>query len=170
MVLGMPLPSTDFRALVVDPSTHMAGLVTLMLHSLKIRAVDEAGDIPHAKAFLDNRPYDLVLIDAQLGGEANYALIRSLRQTDGHLNRNAPVIMMAATPDTAMIAAARDAGVTEFLRKPFSAHHIQLRIEAIRNAPREFVAADTYAGPDRRRRAATGTPQRRASDTTKKSA
>jgi two-component system chemotaxis response regulator CheY len=166
----MSQPSTDFRALVVDPSTHMAGLVTLMLHSLKIRAVDEAGDIPHARAFLDNRPYDLVLIDTHLGGEGNFALIRSVRQTEGHANRNTPIIMMAASPDAAMITAARDAGVTEFLRKPFSAHHIELRIEAIRNAPRDFVTAESYAGPDRRRRAAAGTPQRRASDPTKRSA
>ena len=166
----MSQPSTDFRALVVDRSTHMAGLVTLMLHSLKIRAVDEAGDIPHARVFLANRPYDLVLIDAHLSGESNYDLIRTLRITEGHANRHTPIIMMAAAPDAAMIAAARDAGVTEFLRKPFSAHHIQLRIEAIRNAPREFVTAESYAGPDRRRRSAAGTPQRRAADTAKKSA
>ena len=32
--------TADFRAFVADPSTHMAGLITLMLHSLNIRAVD----------------------------------------------------------------------------------------------------------------------------------
>jgi DNA-binding response OmpR family regulator len=161
---------TDFRALVADPSTHMAGLVTLMLHSLKIRAVDEAIDLGRAAGFLSQRPYDLMLIDAHLGGEDNYALIRNLRQDANHPNRDLPIIMMAASPDAAMIVAARDAGVTEFLRKPFSAHHIQLRIEAIRSAPREFVAVETYAGPDRRRRTAPGTPHRRAADTGKKSA
>ena len=31
----------ELRTLVADPSPHMAGLVTLMLHSLKIKAVDE---------------------------------------------------------------------------------------------------------------------------------
>ena len=166
----MTQPSTDFRALVADPSTHMAGLVTLMLHSIKVRAVDEAVDLQRAATFLGHRPYDLVLIDAHLGGEDNYALIRKLRQTADHPNRNVPIIMMAASPDAAMIAAARDAGVSEFLRKPFSAHHIELRIEAIRNAPREFVTAESYAGPDRRRRSAPAAEQRRAGDTAKKSA
>jgi two-component system chemotaxis response regulator CheY len=164
----MTQPSTDFRALVADPSTHMAGLVTLMLHSIKVRGVDEAVNLQRAALLLGQRPYDLVLIDAHLGGEDNYALIRNLRQTAGHPNRDVPIIMMAASPDAAMIAAARDAGVSEFLRKPFSAHHIQLRIEAIRNAPREFVTAETYAGPDRRRRNTPATKHRRASDTSKK--
>ena len=120
---------------------------------------------------LGQRPYDSVLlIDAQLGGEDGFGLIRSLRKAADHLNSHIPIIMMASTPSAALIVAARDAGVTEFLRKPFSAQHIQLRIEAIRNAPREFVAAETYAGPDRRRRNApcpVSSP-RRASDTAKR--
>jgi hypothetical protein len=63
-----------------------------------------------------------------------------------------------------MIAAARDAGVTEFLRKPFSAEHIGLRLDAIRKAPRAFVEATDYAGPPRRRPPWGGGAPRRASD------
>ncbi|MEO9230237.1 MAG: response regulator [Devosia sp.] len=162
--------TTEFRALVADPSTHMAGLVTLMLHSLKVRAVDEASDIQHAAQFIAYRPYSLVLLDAQLGGEEDYVMIRRLRQTEGHLNRNVPIIMMASTPSASMIENARDAGVNEFLRKPFSAQHIQLRIEAMRKSPREFVTVGDYAGPDRRRRETAGAPERRAADAHKRSA
>lgn len=79
-------------------------------------------------------------------------LVRGLRQSPDGLNRETPVIMMAAAPDTLRIAAARDAGVTEFLRKPFAATHLAARLDAIANQPREFIEAETYAGPDRRRR------------------
>ena len=161
----------EIRALVADPSSHMAGLVTLMLHSLKVRAVDEASDLQHLTAILARRPYDLMLIDDHLGGENDFQVIRTLRQSVDHPNRLIPIIMMAAGPDARLIAMARDAGVTEFLRKPFSAQHIGLRLDSIRNAPREFVEAETFAGPDRRRRELSATPHRRASDTTgKKSA
>jgi hypothetical protein len=78
--------------------------------------------------------------------------------------------MMAATPSAALIAAARDAGVTEFLRKPFAAQHIALRMEAFQASPREFVTVDSYMGPDRRRRIVADAPQRRAADTSKRSA
>lgn len=157
-------PSAEIRALVADPSTHMAGLVTLMLHTLKIRAVDEAIDLRRAAAALGRRPYNIVLIDEKLGGEDDFELIRTVRRSADHPNRTTPIIMMAAIPTAETIKAARDAGITEFLRKPFSAQHIQLRLDAIRNAPRDFVDSDIYAGPDRRRRELNGQPRRRAVD------
>lgn len=160
----MSAPIPEFRALIADPSTHMAGLVTLMLHSLKIRGVDEAGDPRQAEALLARRPYNLVLLDDALGSAEDFALVRKLRQAADHPNRAVPIIMMASAPEAGLIVRARDAGVTEFLRKPFSAQHIQLRLDAIRRAPRQFIDADGYAGPDRRRRDVTGKPQRRASD------
>ena len=160
----MSQPAADFRVLVADPSTHMAGLATLMLHSLKVRAVDEVADTAHAAESLSRRPYDLVLIDSHLGGEADFGMIRSLRQSKDHPNRATPIIMMAGTPSAAMIAAARDADVSEFLRKPFSAQHIQLRLDAIRAAPRAFVETEAYAGPDRRRRTQAVGVGRRAAD------
>ena len=167
----MSTPQPEFRALVADPSTHMAGLVTLMLHSLKIRAVDEVGDVRRAAQALSRKPYDVVLIDEQLSGTDGFDMIRTLRQSADHPNRLVPIIMMAVAPDAKMIADARDAGVNEFLRKPFSAQHVALRLEAIRKAPREFVDTQAYVGPDRRRREIGGVGRRRASDgSTKQSA
>lgn len=163
-------PAADFRALVADRSVHMAGLATEMLHSLRIRLVDEVHHLTAVERALSTQTYRLVLIDAELGPNEDLALIRKLRQTDGHPNRDVPIIMMAATPSTALIAAARDAGVTEFLRKPFAAQHIALRLDAIQAAPRQFVSAETYAGPDRRRRTVAGAPHRRAADDSKQSA
>ncbi len=160
--MSTPAPTT--RVLVADPSSHMAGLVTLMFHSLKIRAVDEVGDIQRATEALSRRSYDLILIDEQLSGTDDFAMIRTLRKSADHPNRAVPIIMMATAPDARMIAAARDAGVTEFLRKPFSAQHIALRLETIRNAPRQFVETQAYVGPDRRRRAIGGIGRRRSSD------
>lgn len=157
-------PSPQMRALVADPSTHMAGIVSVMLHTLKIRSVDTTVDLAHTAAALSRRAYAVLLIDEQLGGDDGFEMIRLLRRTADHPNRAVPIIMMAATPDAEMIKAARDAGVTEFLRKPFSAQHIQLRLDSIRKAPREFVESPVYAGPDRRRREIAGQPRRRAAD------
>jgi two-component system, chemotaxis family, chemotaxis protein CheY len=151
-------------ALVADPSSHMAALAAVMLRSIDIKNVEATVDLPGTAAELARHPYGLILIDEQLGGDVGFAMIRKMRQTEGHPNRQTPIIMMAAAPDARMIAAARDAGVTEFLRKPFSAEHIGLRLAAIRKAPRPFVAAESYAGPDRRRRVVAGADRRRASD------
>ena len=155
---------TKLHVLVADPSSHMAALVAQMLHSLKIRSVDALVDRDPIISELNRRPFDLILIDEQMAGGNDFALIRSLRQSASHPNRLTPIIMLAAAPDAKMIATARDAGVTEFLRKPFSAEHIQLRIDALRKAPRPFVEAEHYAGPDRRRKRVASQAQRRASD------
>jgi CheY-like chemotaxis protein len=160
----MPAKPQKLSALVADPSSHMAALAAVMLKSLGIRNVSATVDLPHTAAELAQHPYGLILIDEQLGGEAGFAMIRKMRQTGTHPNRETPIIMMASAPDARMIAAARDAGVTEFLRKPFSAEHIGLRLAAISKAPRAFVEARDYAGPDRRRRTVSGAAARRATD------
>jgi len=61
------------------------------------------------------------------------------------------------------IKRARDAGVTEFLRKPFSAQHVESRPKTIPGAPREFISATAYTGPDRRRRTGTYSGKERRS-------
>jgi DNA-binding response OmpR family regulator len=155
---------TPLRALVADPSSHMAALIAQMLHSLKIRSVEATVNLERTASELGRRSYDLILLDEQIAGGEGFEMIRGIRQTADHSNRSTPIIMMAAAPDARMIAAARDAGVTEFLRKPFSAEHIRLRIEAMRAAPRPFVEAESYAGPDRRRKHASTGQRRRAGD------
>jgi CheY-like chemotaxis protein len=155
--------NSTLRALVADPSPHMAELVGSMLHTLKVRSVVAIGDAGRLAAAIAARPYDLLLVDVEIARLGDFAAIRTLRQQAGHPNRHLPVIVMAAAPDAKMIAAARDAGVTEFLRKPFAPQHIALRLDALRQAPRPFVESDAYVGPDRRRRVADA-PKRRAAD------
>ena len=161
----MAKPESELRALIADPSPHMADLVVLMLRSLGIRFVDSVRSLPDAAARLAGHRYGLMLLDADLGIADRFQALRALRQTADHPNRHIPVIMMAASPDAATVAAARDAGVDEFLRKPFSAEHIKLRLDAIRSGSRQFVETEVYNGPDRRRRTAPGAKRRRASDT-----
>lgn len=163
-------PAADFRALVADRSVHMAGLIGEMLRSLKIRLVDEAHDLAAVEKAISSQVYHLVLLDAALAPGDDLGLVHKLRLAEEHPNRNVPIIMMAGTPSASMITTARDAGVNEFLRKPFAAQHIALRMEAIQASPREFVTVDSYVGPDRRRRTVAGAPHRRAADTSKQTA
>ena len=161
----MPHQISRISALVADPSAHMSALVAVMLRSVGFRRINAILDLPHTAIELAQTPYDLILIDDRLGGEAVNEMIRMVRRMAGHPNRETPVIMMAAAPDARMIATARDAGVTEFLRKPFSAEHVGQRLDALRRAPRNFIEAETFSGPDRRRRTAPAARHRRASDT-----
>jgi DNA-binding response OmpR family regulator len=65
--------------------------------------------------------------------------------------RYAPVIMITGQATAAGILKARDGGVHEFLRKPFTLKDLLRRLEAVTLRQRDWVEAVNYVGPDRRR-------------------
>jgi DNA-binding response OmpR family regulator len=65
--------------------------------------------------------------------------------------RRSPVIMISAQATAASIIGARDSGVHEFLRKPFTIKDLVRRLEAVSARPRDWIEGIGYIGPDRRR-------------------
>ena len=143
---------TKHGVLVADPSPHMASLITVMLRSLGRKDIREAYDASKAMLELRRRVFDVIIVDDDLEGVDGVAFTKKLRAMTDCQNRLVPVIMMSAAPDAKRIADARDAGVTEFLRKPFAANHLQSRLTSIEAHPRGFIEAAEYQGPDRRRK------------------
>lgn len=130
----------------------MTTLIAQMLRHLKVRSVAEAHDGGAAETLLLSRRYGAIMVNDTLAPVDGMALVRNLRLASEGLNRDTPVIMMSSAPDALDVTSARDAGVTEFLRKPFATRHIETRLLSIVAAPRPFIEAGSYAGPDRRRR------------------
>jgi PleD family two-component response regulator len=149
----MPIESITKRGvLVADHSPHMAALVSVMLRSLGRKDIREVTDADRAMLELRRRAFDIVIVDDALDGMDGVAFTKKLRAATDCQNRLVPIIMMSSAPDAKRIADARDAGVTEFLRKPFAANHLQSRLTNIENNPRGFIEAGEYKGPDRRRK------------------
>ena len=140
--------------LVCDPNQHMGTLIGQMLRHIKVHAVEEVQSSNAALSSLTSRKFGAIMLDDQLGPTDSVELVKALRANENGPNRATPVIMMSSSPDATRILAARDAGVTEFLRKPFAAVHVESRLNSIFGAPREFVDGGGYKGPDRRRRKA----------------
>lgn len=138
--------------LVADPSSHMTSVVAQMLWHLRVHDVAEAITSDAALALLRARKFDAVILDDVLAPMDGIALTRTLRTSADNLNRDIPIIMMSASPEASRIVEARDAGITEFLRKPFAAQHVATRLQSILTAPRPFITAEAYVGPDRRRK------------------
>ena len=153
---------TSAGVLIIDPQANMAALVAGMLRSLGRRDIRELTDPSLAQTALQRRPFDIIIVDDGIAKPDAVELVRRLRANADCLNRLTPVIMLSAAPDAARIAAARDAGVTEFLRKPFATAHLKSRLDTIAGNPRPFIEAERYAGPDRRRKTvAVGKADRR---------
>lgn len=153
----MPMQRPDFarlKVLVADPSPHMADLVASMLRTLGIKKIAEVSDSAAALFALGRQDYDVLLIDEALAPLDGVKLTRKLRQDAESSNQKAVIVMTFAIAEQRRIEEARDAGVTEFIRKPLSAAILASRIESALSHPRDFVAAEAYAGPDRRRKRA----------------
>lgn len=143
---------TKSGVLVADSMPHMATLVGQMLRALGRKDIREAYDATRAMAELKRRIFDVLIIDADLDGMDGVSFTRKLRAASDCQNRDIAIIMMSSAPDAKRIAAARDAGVTEFLRKPFAASHLQSRLTNLQANPRGFIETEAYKGPDRRRK------------------
>lgn len=150
---------------VVADDPYMTALTAGMLRNLGVRSIAEANDVNSAWKALKQEPMGLLLIDDSLGPVDALTLVRELRTDPSAVNRNIPVLMTFSNAEKSRILAARDAGVTEFLKKPLSANVIGLRLMQALENPRPFVEAPAYAGPDRRRREArVSGPDRRNRD------
>lgn len=145
------------RILVVDDNRQARELIKSVLASAGAREIRHAVTAPDAYEVLRSEPIDLVVLDQNLGeGGEGLALARRIRHDPGSPNPFVAILMLTGQADLALVRAARDAGVNEFLAKPFNVAGLLKRIEALIFQPRPFVRTESYVGPDRRRRADNG--------------
>jgi len=142
------------RILVVDDNRQARELIKSVLTSVGARDIRHAVSAHDAFELLRQEPIDLVVLDQNLGqGGEGIALARRIRQDPASPNPFVAIVMLTGHADLALVRAARDAGVNEFLAKPFNVAGLLKRVEALIFQPRAFVRSPSYMGPDRRRRA-----------------
>jgi CheY-like chemotaxis protein len=156
---------SGIRILVVDDNRHAIEIVCSILSSVGAQQVFQASTAHDAFRLAGDR-IDMVILDQNLGqGDEGIGLVRRIRNDPASPAPFMPILMLTGYADERRVTAARDAGVSEFLVKPFTVAGLLKRIEALILQPRPFVRSESYFGPDRRRRADpsyTG-PERRRS-------
>lgn len=130
----------------------MGGLVRAVLAGLGVTQVEVVHRSDLAWRQLGLAHYDVLIVDRRLGDTDGLDLVRRLRRAPGPAART-PVIMVTASGDLAGVRAARDAGVDEFLVKPFTVGALAEHLSAALERRRPFINTEAYVGPDRRRRA-----------------
>lgn len=138
------------RVLIADPHTANARMVGELMRSLVRCQVWAAPTPDKALKLAASVEPDIIFVEMAAGSIDGVEFTKKLRRS--HLAcRQAPVIMMCGEVTAAKILAARDAGVHEFLRKPFTVKDLLRRLEAVTLRPRDWIEAVDYVGPDRRR-------------------
>jgi CheY-like chemotaxis protein len=138
------------RVLIADPNPASARMLQDVLKTMGAREVvieaDEHRVLDHARELEPG----LVFTERsgpRLDGEQ---LARKIRRSSLSC-RQTPIIMVTAEATASSIKGARDAGIHEFLRKPFTAADLFRRVENVALKPRDWIEAVGYVGPDRRR-------------------
>lgn len=153
----------NLNVMVVEDASHMSSLICGILKSLGVGRIFEARNGSDALDILNTQAIDMVLIDDLAPPLDGLSVVKKMRVSEIS-GCESPVILLTAKPQQSEIFAARDAGVTEVLSKPFSAAQIITRIETVLAKPRPMIKSEVFVGPDRRRREKEAPEERRAAE------
>ena len=142
---------SPFKILIVEPNPLMRRITRGILQLLGARKIVDANSLTDAISFLRQGDIDFILSEWYLSSAHGVDLVRWLRHERPEIAFT-PFIMMTSQTRLESVTTARNAGITEFVAKPFSAKSLIARIREVIERPRPFVSIGKYFGPDRRRR------------------
>lgn len=142
------------RVLLADRDLRTAKLVYKILFSFGFRAIEMVNSGDEALDRLKSMPFDLIITEWNMTPVDGVMLVKGIRaaRDDNRIRRDIPIIMLTAHAEQHNVEAARDAGINEFLVKPFSAKTMSQRIIQLIDMPRPFIEVNGYSGPCRRRK------------------
>lgn len=133
---------------ITDADPKGAAIVQSALASLGCKRILRARDGPELLPILAKEQVDLLIIDWTSTTANGIDVVRDIRQDPS--SRAREVLVLSARVEREAIETARDAGVNEYLIKPFSTASLLASIHVIAFTPRSFVVSKGYVGPDRR--------------------
>src|SRR5262244_59337 len=120
--LAMPI-------LVVDDYNTMVRIIRNLLKQLGFENVDDASDGSAALAKMQTKKYGLVISDWNMEPMTGYDLLREVRASPNLAMT--PFIMITAESKTENVIAAKKAGVSNYIVKPFNAQTLKNKIDAV---------------------------------------
>jgi two-component system phosphate regulon response regulator PhoB len=116
------------QILIVDDEPAIRDMVAFALRKAEYEPV-HAGDTREAQAAIVSRVPDLILLDWMLPGMSGVEFARRLRKEG--LTREVPIIMLTARGEENDRVSGLEAGVDDYVVKPFSARELLARIKAV---------------------------------------
>jgi two-component system chemotaxis response regulator CheY len=106
------------HVLVADDSGVIRKIIVRALNSLGVKDVVEAADGDEAIAKFGSASFDLVLTDWNMPGKSGLDVLKAI-----------PVIMVTTEAEKSRVMEAIQAGVSDYLTKPFEAADLQAKID-----------------------------------------
>ena len=116
-----------FRILVVDDQPDTLTLIVRALEDAQY-TVSKASSGALALGMIEEQPPDLVVLDYKMEGMDGMAVMKALRSKSE--TQRLPVLMLTAMADEPSTRAGFEAGVTDYVTKPFSIPQLTARVRA----------------------------------------
>lgn len=121
-------PARPYRVLVVEDDEMVRKLCVKILSAKGIECI-QAADGAEALSILHKESVDLILTDYMMPGIDGIALTKILRKSDLHANQK--IIVISSADKDEDIARFFDAGVDDYVVKPFGRLQLQARVQAV---------------------------------------
>lgn len=124
----MPVDKS-MNVLVVDDYKTMIRIVRSLLQQLGFTNIDDAGDGVTALGMIRKKPYGLILSDWNMQPMTGLELLKAVRAEEQ--TKSIPFIMITAETKTENVVAARQAGVNNYVIKPFTLAVLKQKLTAV---------------------------------------
>ncbi len=122
----------NMNVLVVDDYQTMIRIIKNLLKQLGFNNIDEATDGTAAYELISHKKYGLVISDWNMEPMSGLDLLKKVRATANDENiSKVPFIMVTAESKTENVIAAKQAGVNNYIVKPFNAETLKTKISAV---------------------------------------
>ena len=121
----------NMNVLIVDDHKTMLRIVRNILAQLNIVNVDEASDGQNALQKLVQKKYDLILSDWNMMPMTGLELLQYVRRDATYGHKKVPFIMITAEARPENVVEAKQAGVDNYVIKPFDAATLEHKIKTV---------------------------------------
>jgi two-component system chemotaxis response regulator CheY len=112
------------RCLVADDSSTMRKIILRSLNAVGVNDITEAADGEEAIKLFGDGSFNLVLTDWNMPGKSGLEVIQAIRTT----NKEVPIIMVTTEAEKSRVLEAIQAGVSDYLVKPFTADTLREKL------------------------------------------
>ena len=118
--------------LVVDDYQTMVRIIRNLLKQVGYENVDDAANGEEALSKIRDKRYSLIISDWNMEPMTGFQLLQKVREQG--VGSEVPFIMVTAESKTDNVIAARRAGVSHYIVKPFNAATLKAKIDAVFSA------------------------------------
>jgi two-component system, chemotaxis family, chemotaxis protein CheY len=119
----------NINILIVDDYKTMLRIIHSLLTQLGFNNIDEASDGSMAIEMIKEKKYELIISDWNMKPTTGLELLKNVRANENI--KNIPFLMITAESKIENIMAAKQAGVSNYIVKPFNAETLKTKLISI---------------------------------------